>query len=52
MMTMAYGLRPQPRNINSENEAIGFFKLIFDKDPTSASDWDVVRAIAYSGATR
>jgi hypothetical protein len=52
MMTMAYGLRPQPRNINSENEAIGFFKGIFDKDPVSASDWDITRAIAYSGATR
>ncbi|NQU99293.1 MAG: hypothetical protein HQ538_01020 [Parcubacteria group bacterium] len=52
MMTMAYGLRPQPRNVNSESEAIGFFKLIFDKDPTSASDWDITRAIAYSGATR
>ena len=52
MMIIAYGLRPQPRNINSEDEAIGFFKGIFENDPISASDWDIVRAIAYSGATR
>lgn len=52
MMIITYGLRPQPRNVNSENEAIGFFKSIFDKDPINASDWDIVRAIAYSGATR
>ena len=52
MMIIAYGLRPQPRNVESENEAIGFFKGIYNKDPDSASDWDVVRAISYSGATR
>jgi hypothetical protein len=52
MMIIAYGLRPQPRSIDSENKAIGFFKAIFKKDPINASDWDIVRTIAYSGATR
>jgi len=51
-MIMAYGLRPEPRNTQSESKAIGFFKGIFGYDPQSALDWDVVRAIAYSGATR
>ncbi|MFC1618188.1 hypothetical protein ACFL2B_02815 [Patescibacteria group bacterium] len=52
VMTMAYGLRPQPRNTNSEANAIGFFKGIYDRSPESAADWDIVRAIAYSGAVR
>jgi hypothetical protein len=49
---MAYGLRPAIRNTNSEKVAILSFKYIFKKNPTTAKDWDIVRAIAYSGATR
>ena len=49
---MAYGLRPKPRNLNSERAAIKNFMGIFKKIPTSATDWDAVRAIAYSGAKR
>lgn len=49
---MSYGLRPKPRNTNSEKTAIGFFKLIFGRSPVSATDWDAVRCIAYSGAKR
>lgn len=49
---MAYGLRPLPRNLNSEKAAIIIFKKIFAYAPTSAIDWDAVRAIAYSGAKR
>lgn len=49
---MAYGLRPAERNTNSEKTAILSFKYIFKKNPTTASDWDMVRAIAYSGAKR
>lgn len=49
---MAYGLRPDKRNTNSEKAAILSFKAIFKKNPVSASDWDKVRAIAYSGAKR
>lgn len=52
VMTIAYGLRPEPRNTSSESTAIGFFQGIFGYQPQSALDWDVVRAIAYSGATR
>lgn len=29
VITMAYGLRPEPRNIQSEAEAIGFYNGIF-----------------------
>lgn len=49
---MAYGLRPANRNLDSEKAAIKIFKSIFDYSPVSAVDWDMVRAIAYSGAIR
>jgi len=50
--TIAYGLRPSPRNLDSEKKAILTFRHINGFNPISAVDWDVVRAIAYSGATR
>ena len=49
---MAYGLRPANRNLDSEKAAIKIFKNIFGYNPSSATDWDATRAIAYSGATR
>lgn len=49
---IAYGLRPANRNLNSEKAAIKSFKAIYGTNPTTATNWDVVRAIAYSGATR
>lgn len=49
---IAYGLRPAARNLESEKNAINIFRTIFSRSPQAASDWDMVRAIAYSGATR
>jgi len=49
---MAYGLRPSARNLNSEKAAILAFKYFIKRAPVSAVDWDMVRAIAYSGAKR
>jgi len=49
---MAYGLRPSDRNLDSEKTAIKTFRYIFNTNPKSASDWDAVRAIAYSGSKR
>lgn len=49
---MAYGLRPAQRNVKSEKVAILSFKYIFKKSPVSAEEWDIIRAIAYSGAKR
>ncbi|MEI6596926.1 MAG: hypothetical protein WCL13_01795 [bacterium] len=49
---MAYGLRPSQRNTNSEKVAIISFKYIYKRAPVTAIDWDMVRAIAYSGAKR
>ena len=49
---IAYGLRPQTRDLSSEKIAIISFKNIFGHGPSSVSDWDSVRAIAYSGAKR
>jgi len=45
-------LRPSDRNLNSEKTAIKTFKAIYGYNPSTASAWDIVRAIAYSGATR
>ena len=52
IMVTAYGLRPAQRNLNSEQAAIKSFKVVFRRTPSAAVDWDVVRAIAYSGAKR
>ncbi|MCK5460112.1 hypothetical protein KAI52_03280, partial [Candidatus Parcubacteria bacterium] len=49
---IAYGLRPANRNMDSEKAGIRIFKNIYDFNPASAIDWDIVRAIAYSGAER
>jgi chitodextrinase len=49
---MTYGLRPALRNTDSEKSGILAFKYYYKRAPTSAEDWDIVRAIAYSGAKR
>ncbi|MHB8904273.1 MAG: hypothetical protein ACYC40_04200, partial [Patescibacteria group bacterium] len=49
---IAYGLRPTARNTNSEKAAIKSFRYIYGHDPINALAWDIVRAIAYSGAKR
>jgi len=49
---IAYGLRPDNRNTYSEATAIESFKSIYGHNPVSALAWDIVRAIAYSGAKR
>ncbi len=49
---ITYGLRPADRNMNSEKAGIKIFEGIFGYKPSSAIDWDIVRAISYSGATR
>lgn len=49
---IAYGLRPSNRNLESEKNAIHIFRTIFQREPIEAFEWDLVRAIAYSGAVR
>ncbi len=49
---IAYGLRPINRNLDSERAAIKIFKGVYGHNPISALAWDIVRAIAYSGAKR
>lgn len=49
---ISYGLRPSSRNLESEKKGIIYFKNIYGYAPKSATAWDIVRAIAYSGATR
>ena len=45
-------MRPMPRNLNAEAAAIVSFRGVYGRAPASATDWDIVRAIAYSGASR
>ena len=52
VVVMAYGLRPAARNMDSEKAAIKSFKAIYGYSPKTASAWDIVRSIAYSGAKR
>lgn len=49
---IAYGLRPAARDLANEKAAISTFRSIFKRAPTEAVDWDIIRAIAYSGAIR
>lgn len=49
---IAYGLRPSNRNMESERQAIKIYRSIFKKSPIDAAEWDLIRAIAYSGAIR
>ena len=49
---VTYGLRPVDRKTDSEKAAIISFRAIYGYEPTSAVHWDIVRAIAYSGAVR
>jgi len=52
IMVIAYGLLPLNRNLNSERVAIKTFRWVYGHDPVNALAWNVVRAIAYSGARR
>ena len=52
IMLMTYGLLPAERNMDSEEAAIEIYFGIFRHNPGEASDWNIVRAIAYSGAVR
>jgi hypothetical protein len=49
---IAYGLRNANRNLSSERAALKIYKAIFGSAPATATNWDTVRAIAYSGAKR
>jgi len=52
IMVIAYGLLPLQRNLNSEKTAIITFKWVYGHNPVNALAWNIVRAIAYSGAKR
>lgn len=46
---MAYGIRPQLRDLKAEREALKVFKKVYGKIPSNATEWDANRAVAYSG---
>jgi HD-GYP domain-containing protein (c-di-GMP phosphodiesterase class II) len=45
---MAYGVRPEFRNLANEYKAIGIFKSMYGYLPKSTQAWNVVRAMSYS----
>jgi len=51
---ITYGLQPKAsdRNLASEKAAIKSYRAIYQADPKDGEDWDIVRAITYSGAAR
>jgi hypothetical protein len=51
---MAYGLRQKPenRNLSSERQGLKLFADIYGRQASTTSDWNIVQAIAYSGASR
>lgn len=49
---ISYKIRPGYRDLDKERFAISVFKSVFGNNPESSLDWAVVRAIAYTGATR
>ena len=52
IMVMSYGLLPSQRNLKSEQAAIKSYRWIYGTSPRTAEAWNIVRAIAYSGAKR
>jgi hypothetical protein len=46
---IAYGVRPQTRNLKTEQQALKTFRRIYRKAPTTIKEWNILRAIAYSG---
>ena len=54
IVVMSYGLRQKAenRNLESERQALKIFTAIFKRLPSSTEDWNVLQAIAYSGAHR
>jgi len=46
---MAYGLKEKKRDINLEKGAISKYKITFRRNPSSANDWIVVKALSYAG---
>ncbi len=51
---MAYGLRQKAenRNLLSEQNGLKIFAELYDKNPQTTTDWNILQAITYSGATR
>jgi hypothetical protein len=52
MYYIGYNIRNVVRNIDSEKFAIGTFRSIYRYVPSSSHHWSIMRAIAYSGASR
>ncbi|MBL7058214.1 peptidoglycan-binding protein [Patescibacteria group bacterium] len=46
---IAYGLRPSGRDLSVEQNALNIFRTTYRKNPQTTHDWDIIRAIAYSG---
>lgn len=49
---ITYSIRPPVRSMVKERAAIGIFKGIFGKAPKVRVEWNILRAIAYTGAKK
>ena len=51
---MAYGLRQKAENrsLDSEKQGLKVFADVFKKIPETSEEWNIVQAIAYSGASK
>lgn len=52
MYYIGYKIRNVIRNIDSEKAAIGTFKSVYRYVPSTSHQWAIMRAIAYTGASR
>ncbi|MBT5338614.1 hypothetical protein HOL46_05125, partial [Candidatus Falkowbacteria bacterium] len=49
---IGYNIRNVVRNLDSERAAIGSFKGVYGYVPSTSHHWSIMRAIAYTGASR
>ena len=47
---MVNGYKPTTQDLDAESEAVALFAGKFGKLPSTSQDWNIVAAIAYSGA--
>jgi len=52
MYYIGYNVRNVLRNIDSEKAAINTFRSVYRYSPSTSHQWSIMRAIAYTGATR
>jgi hypothetical protein len=47
VLWLAYGIRPPARMIADEAALLASFQQLFGRNPASAADWNMLRALTY-----